>query len=99
MNSAAARHWGSDSPIVGEVRVMITNFFYGSAPDLDNMAKPILDALEGVVYVNDFQVSDLICRNRNRNGDPRIPSPSQTMLDRLGDPKPFVHIFVDDALN
>ncbi len=25
-------------------------------PDVDNVAKPILDALQGIVYVNDFQV-------------------------------------------
>ena len=99
MRSTASQRWGSGPPITGDVMVVITNFFAGSVADLDNMAEPILDALEGVVYIDDYQVSDLICRNRNLNGDPRIPSPSQTMLARLSDPKPFVHIFVDDAMN
>ncbi len=77
--------------------VTITNFFYGEALDVDNMAKPILDALNGVIYVDDSQVSDLVCRKRDRKGDMRIPSPSQILLSRLGQPKPFLHIFVEKA--
>ena len=63
------------------------------------MAKPILDALETVVYEDDRQVSDLLCRKRDLRDDPRIPSPSQVLLARLAEPGPFVHILADDALN
>ena len=77
----------------------ITNFFHGSAPDLDNMAKPILDALKDVIYDDDSQVSDLVFRKRDRNSDVPIPSPSPILLERLGQPGPFVHVFVDYALN
>ena len=99
MKSTASQHWGPDPPFTGEVQVTITNFFYGSPPDVDNAAKPILDALKGVVYSDDSQVSDLISRKRDLNGDPRIPSPSQVLIERLGDPKPFLHILVENAPN
>ena len=99
MKNTANQHWGPNPPFADAVRVEITNFFYGAAPDLDNMAKPILDALKGVLYDDDSQVSDLVCRKRDRNGDVPIPSPSQFLLDRLGQPGPFVHVFVDHALN
>ncbi len=99
MRNTASQYWGLNSPFAEAVRVEITNFFYGGAPDLDNMAKPILDALKGVVYDDDSQVSDLVCRKRDRNYDVPIPSPSQKLLDRLGQPGPFVHVFVDHALN
>lgn len=33
-------------------------------PDIDNIAKSIADAMNGVVYVDDSQISDLICRKR-----------------------------------
>lgn len=99
MRNTASQHWGSNPPFVDAVRVEITNFFYGAAPDLDNMAKPILDSLKGVVYDDDSQVFDLVCRKRDRNDDVPIPSPSQTLLDRLGQPGPFVHVFVDHPLN
>ena len=99
MKSTASQHWGPDPPFTGEVRVTITNFYYGSTSDVDNAAKPILDALKDVVYADDSQVSDLVSRKRDRNGDPRIPSPSQVSMERLTDPEPFIHIFVDNALN
>ena len=99
VKNTASQHWGPNPPLLEAVRVEITNFFYGAAPDLDNMAKPILDALKGVVYDDDSQVSDLVCRKRDRNYDVPIPSPTQILLDRLGQPGPFVHVFVDNALN
>ncbi len=94
---AAGQHWGSEPPLSTTVEVALANFFYGGSPDLDNMAKPILDALKGLVYVDDSQVFDLICRKRNLNGDAGIPNPSQILLLRLSNPGPFVHILVNQA--
>lgn len=33
-------------------------------PDIDNVAKAVMDALEGVIYVDDSQVADLIVTKR-----------------------------------
>lgn len=99
LKSTASQQWGTSSPFTEDVAVTITNFFYGEALDVDNMAKPILDALKLLIYADDSQVTDLLCRKRDRDGDLRIPNPSQVLLERLSRPGPFVHIFVDNALN
>jgi hypothetical protein len=57
-----------------------TYFFGGASLDVDNMAKPILDALKGLVYSDDSQVTDLLCRKRDLKGDLRIQNPSPVLL-------------------
>ena len=44
----------------------------GEARDVDNLAKPILDAMKGTIYCDDEQVSDLLCRIRGIKTKPRI---------------------------
>jgi Holliday junction resolvase RusA-like endonuclease len=38
-----------------------------STMDIDNIPKPISDALQGLVYLDDEQVTDVLCRKRNLN--------------------------------
>ena len=88
VRSAASDRWIGASPATGPVAVTITCFFAKDAftkdvPDVDNIPKPILDALNGLVYSDDAQVSDLLCRKRNREDDLRIENPSTALLDCL----------------
>ena len=43
-------------------------------PDIDNVAKIVMDALEGIAYANDGQVSDLIAHKRHaqQGGQARV---------------------------
>ena len=77
--------------------VTITYFFEGASLDVDNIPKPILDALNGVVYSDDSQVTDLLCRKRDLSGDLRIPQPSALLLESLSQAEQFLHIIVTDA--
>ena len=77
--------------------VVITYFFKGEALDVDNMPKPILDALKGMVYADDDQVTDLVCRKRDRDRDIHFESPSSILLDSLGRSEQFLHITVVNA--
>ena len=43
----------SDLRIPGDVKVAITYFFDRSSLDVDNVPKPILDALNGLVYFDE----------------------------------------------
>ena len=43
--------------------------FMRAAMDIDNLPKPISDALKGLVYLDDEQVTDIVCRKRNLNRD------------------------------
>jgi Holliday junction resolvase RusA-like endonuclease len=40
-------------------------------PDLDNVAKAVLDAINGIVYVDDAQVINLVATKRYAT-DPRV---------------------------
>ncbi len=79
--------------------VAITYFFDGASPDVDNIPKPILDALKGLVYADDSQVTDLLCRKRDLSGDLRIQNPSPVLLATLGGSEQFLHIVVANALS
>ena len=79
--------------------VSITYFFEGGSLDVDDIPKPILDALKGLVYRDDSQVTDLLCRKRDLNGDLRIQNPASVLLGTLGQSEQFLHITVISALN
>ena len=93
----ARTHWGTETSFDGEVMVTITYFFEGALLDVDNIPKPIFDALNGVVYSDDSQVTDLLCRKRDLSGDLRIPQPSALLLKSLSQSEQFLHIVVADA--
>ena len=59
MQSVVGQVWDAEPPFVGEVMVVITYYFKGGALDVDNMPKPILDALNGLVYADDRRITDL----------------------------------------
>ena len=66
---AAATAWPADRPpIAVAVRLQITH--YGERPgvDIDNLIKPIQDALQGVAYHDDRQVKDVTGTWRDING-------------------------------
>jgi len=54
---AAEREWPTDvKPTGSDVEVTISNYHTETPPDVDNIIKPILDALKGLVYRDDVQV-------------------------------------------
>lgn len=98
VQAAALEQWEAGSPVTVDVVVAITYFYHGRAAiDVDNMAKPILDALKGFVYRDDDQVSALVSRKRNRSNDLPHSDWSDVLMERLSAPGSFVHILVDDA--
>ena len=99
VQSVAEQNWDADPPLVGEVTVSITYFFEGASLDVDNMPKPILDALKGLVYSDDSQVTDLLCRKRDLNGDLQIQDPSLVLLATLRRSEQFLHIMVARAMS
>jgi crossover junction endodeoxyribonuclease RusA len=58
--SAARAAWPPASPPLEEdLTVSISEFSLSSRKDRDNLAKPVLDAMEGIVYANDRQIKRL----------------------------------------
>ena len=94
---AAKQYWDSESLFTGEIEVTITYFFENVDLDLDNIPKPILDALKGLVYNDDSQITDLICRKRERNRDMQVLNASPILQESLDRPGQFLHISVSEA--
>ncbi len=80
---------------------MVSIFYvFDSTPmDADNVPKPILDALTGLVYSDDSQVTDLICRIRHWDGALRTTRVSPVFDEFLRDHSEFVYVLVSDAPN
>ncbi len=65
----------------------------------DNIVKPIQDAIKGLAYVDDNQVSDLLVRKRNLSGNFRIENMTSTLAEGFASGNEFLHIVVIDAPN
>ena len=76
-------------------------YFYESAPsiDIDNIPKPISDALKGLVFLDDEQLTDVLCRKRNLNSSLRIENPSSILAEGFSRGSQFLYILVEEAPN
>jgi len=91
------------SPSGALLRVVITHYydaapgFEHDVPDSDNIVKPVRDALNGVIYVDDYQVTDFLSRRRNLNGSFRIKGMSPVLAEGFCKGEEFLHIRIDPA--
>lgn len=93
--SAAQRQLSANSSIVTDhVSVTITYYYDGDAPDVDNIIKPIQDALNGIIYTDDNQVVETKSRKRLINGSYKIRGVSAVLLTAFADGNDFLHIKV-----
>lgn len=65
--------------------------------DIDNLPKPIADALKGLVYRDDEQVTDIVCRKRNLNRELRIVNPSLVLSEGFSRGNQFLYIVIEEA--
>lgn len=86
-----------------EGALKLTVVYYHEGPavssDLDNMIKPIQDALEGLVYRNDRQITDAQMRKTNIDGRFRLRRISSVYARAFGSGKEFVYIRIEEAPN
>lgn len=101
--SAAASAVLSDQHalVADSVRVTIVYFYVRTDLDLDNILKPILDSLIEVIYVNDFQVTDISASKRDRTGTLILEAASPVIIEQLAataeEPQDFVYVLVELA--
>lgn len=97
VRSVVESEWGSELPVAEELMVTIT-YFYDSTPmDVDDIPKPILDALKGLIFFDDSQITDLLCRKRVLRPSFQTRDLSPSLRQALGRTRQFIHIIVDDA--
>ena len=66
--------------------------------DVDNIPKPILDALTGLIYADDRQVADLMCRRKSLDLNLRIRNASPLFHESFRAGEQFLHVMVSNAL-
>jgi crossover junction endodeoxyribonuclease RusA len=94
----AEQHWAvAELPVTGPIMLTIIHFYDSVSMDLDNLPKPILDALKGLVYLDDEQITDVVCRKRNLHSDLRLENPSSVLAEGFSRGNEFLYILVEDA--
>ena len=100
VKEAIRQYWpAGERPVLEQVILTITSFHEGNSLDVDNIPKPILDALKGLVYIDDDQVTDLVCRKRNLNDDLRVVNSSSVLAEGFDRGNEFLYVVVEDAPN
>ena len=94
----AEKYWASrQPPATGLVMLKITYFYDLIAIDVDNIVKPIQDALIGLVYVDDVQITDVLVRKRDLSGNFKIENITPTLAEGFARGNEFLHIVVTNA--
>jgi crossover junction endodeoxyribonuclease RusA len=86
-------HFASESPIA------VTLYYFPAAAmqgDIDNVVKPILDALSKHIYLDDYQVHRVLVQKFEPDNVFRFPSPSAALEDALARRKPALYVRLSD---
>ncbi len=86
-----------DPPLTIAVHVKITHVFPGASGDLDNLVKPVLDALKGLAYEDDRQITDITMRKRDLARDLRIELRWPALIAAFNRGGEFLHVVVEEA--
>ena len=86
--------WKGQRPIDGNVRIRVIHYYETIIGDVDNLTKPIQDALQGIVYVNDRQVNEVTGKRLHIDDPYRVRFMSKTLGAAFSDGREFVHIRV-----
>ncbi len=94
----AEKYWSSEKHIAtGAVMLQITYFYDAVAMDVDNIVKPIQDAIIGLAYVDDNQVTDVVVRKRYLLENFKINSLTPILEEGFTRGNEFLYIVVTDA--
>jgi crossover junction endodeoxyribonuclease RusA len=96
---AQAKWPPQDQPVTGNIKIIVVYYHDGAALDTDNMLKPIQDALIGLIYNDDRQVTDITAGKRDINGSFRVRGLSSSLAEGFSSNNEFVHIRVEEAPN
>ena len=95
VREAAAAAWPpADMPETDQLEIAVTYYHEGETVNLDNdnMIKPIQDALAGLVYINDRQITDTRVRKTSLDGAFRIRGTSVVLALAFVRSVEFIHV-------
>lgn len=94
----AERSWTSGhTPADGPVCMTLIYVYDEAALDVDNVIKPIQDALVGLAFLDDSLVSDVIIRRRQLRGTFDLTRASPVLVEGFEYGDEFVYVRIDDA--
>jgi hypothetical protein len=99
VRDAASNRWSPNPPVVGALQIEVTYYHEGPVirMDNDNLLKPIQDALNGLVYNDDQQITDTLVRKTAIDELFYIRGASLVLLEALSHDQEFLHIVIKEA--
>lgn len=103
VRKAAIAYWKGNAPLGDPLKVVITHYYdvvsgeESGVPDSDNIVKPVRDALNGVIYVDDYQITDFVSRRRDLNSSFRVKGMSTALAEGFCKGQEFLHIKIEAA--
>jgi crossover junction endodeoxyribonuclease RusA len=99
IRTEAAIRWGTSSPLTGKLKCTIINFHEGTDASLDddNMVKPIRDAMSGLVYWDDSQISYSETIHVSIDAPIKLRRASAILLAAYSRGDEFLYVRIDDA--
>lgn len=102
VRTTAETYW-KKPPLGDHLRVIITHYYDAepgreeTVPDSDNIVKPVRDALNGLLYVDDYQITDFVSRRRSLNSSFRVKGMSPVLADGFCKGEEFLHVRIEIA--
>lgn len=94
--AATARWPGNVVPLTIPVSVTLSYHYTSDALDVDNIIKPVLDQLKGLVYQDDLQVIKVVSQKRLLGAEGTATSAaSPVLMNGLKSKDDFLHILVE----
>ncbi|WP_225886520.1 RusA family crossover junction endodeoxyribonuclease [Leptolyngbya sp. PCC 6406] len=94
----AEKYWPPGQKVAtGPIMLQITYFYDSVAIDVDNIIKPIQDAIIGLAYIDDDQVTDVLARKRDLSGNFKVENMTSTLAEGFSRGNEFLHIVVIEA--
>jgi len=84
-------------PADGPVCITLIYLYDEGALDVDNIVKPIMDALVGLVFPDDSLVTDAIVRRRQLRGTFDLSQVSPVLIEGFERGGAFIYVHVGDA--
>jgi crossover junction endodeoxyribonuclease RusA len=96
VGAAAAAAMPLGMPATSEaVQVFITHYCITQISDLDNIIKPIVDAMKILVYLDDDQVTDLTVKRRKLKQLTDVTGISPSIAEALAAGEEFLYVKID----
>ena len=97
--TAAALNWPNPL-LTGDLKAILINFYTGASPsvDVDNMSKPILDAMQNIVYGDDRQIVQAEIAHLKIGAAFAIMGVRPIIVNSIQSGNPFVYIRIEDAV-